>query len=68
MKLEEGVLPCMCVLSAFLLGILVGCTEGARYTRNKALIGRCEQSNGSYDFCQKKIETKEYYEIKELEG
>lgn len=67
MKLEEGVLPSICVLSAFLFGILFGCTEGIKHKRNEVLIERCEQSNGSYDFCQKKIETKEYYIIKELD-
>lgn len=65
MKLEEGVLPCICVLSAFLLGVLFGCTEGYRSKQKEALIEACEKSKGAYDFCQKKIETKEYYVIKE---
>lgn len=67
MKLEEGVFPAIFVLSAFLFGILFGCTEGRKYKRNEVLIERCEQTNGRYDFCKKKIETKEYYIIKELE-
>lgn len=67
MKVEEGVLPAIFVLSSFLFGLLFGCTEGTRHKRNEVLIERCEQSNGSYDFCQKKIETKEYYVIKELD-
>ena len=65
MKLEEGILPSIMIILSFLVGTTFGCTEGNKYKRKEVLIERCEKTNGAYDFCQKKIETKEYYVIKE---
>ena len=65
MKISEGVVPSIIIILAFFVGTTFGCSEGYRKKQKDVLIEKCKQSNGSYDFCQKKIETKEYYVIKE---
>lgn len=63
--MKDSLIPAFVIITSFLLGILFGCSEGYRSKQKEVLIEACEKSNGSYDFCQKKIETKEYYVIKE---
>lgn len=63
--MKDGLIPAFAIIISFLLGILFGCSEGYRSKQKEALIEACEKSKGAYDFCQKKIETKEYYVIKE---
>lgn len=62
--IEKGIIPSICIISAFLIGTLFGCTEGYKTTKKEILIEKCEQTNGRYDFCEKKIEKKEYFVIK----
>ena len=66
MKFEDGVIPSIAITLSFLLGIALGSTIAHRSEKNDILIEKCEQTNGRYDFCEKKIDKKEYYVLKEL--
>lgn len=63
MTIENGIVPAVCIAISFILGILLGYTEAHRRTKTDVLVEICEASKGSYDFCKKKTQVKDYYEV-----